>query len=215
MTLKILTFTTLYPSCVRPNHGVFVENRLRHLLASGEVDARVVAPVPWFPFRSARFGGYAQFAQTPHHENRSGVDIIHPRYPLIPKLGMVGAPWMLYRAVRPTVRRLIDAGFDFDVIDAHYFYPDGVAAVMLARHFGKPVVVTGRGTDLNLIPQYRIPRHMISRAAARASGLITVCQALKDELIKLGTPAERVRVLRNGVDLNLFRPWDREESKEL
>ena len=47
--MRILTFSTLYPSASRPQHGIFVENRLRHLVASGEVEARVVAPVVWFP----------------------------------------------------------------------------------------------------------------------------------------------------------------------
>ena len=50
--IRLVTFSTLYPNAVQPNHGVFVENRLRHLIASGEVVSRVVAPVPYFPFRS-------------------------------------------------------------------------------------------------------------------------------------------------------------------
>ena len=54
--IRLVTFSTLYPNAVQPNHGVFVENRLRHLIASGEVVSRVVAPVPYFPFRAARFG---------------------------------------------------------------------------------------------------------------------------------------------------------------
>ena len=54
--MRILTFSTLYPSAADPVHGVFVENRLRNLVASGQVEARVLAPVPWFPFRAAVFG---------------------------------------------------------------------------------------------------------------------------------------------------------------
>ncbi|MDH5750105.1 MAG: glycosyltransferase family 4 protein, partial [Rhodospirillales bacterium] len=68
--MKILTFSTLYPNAVRPTHGVFVENRLRHLVEDGEVTSRVVAPVPWFPFRSSRFGVYGDFARVPAEEVR-------------------------------------------------------------------------------------------------------------------------------------------------
>jgi len=53
--MNILLFSTLYPNSVQPSHGIFVQTRLRHLLASGEVSATVLAPVPWFPFRSERF----------------------------------------------------------------------------------------------------------------------------------------------------------------
>ena len=40
--LRVLTFTTLFPNSEQPSHGVFVENRLRHLVASGEVESVVV-----------------------------------------------------------------------------------------------------------------------------------------------------------------------------
>lgn len=209
--MNLLTFSTLFPNAAMPRHGVFVENRLRHLLASGKVQSRVVAPVPWFPFRHARFGEYANFARAPWQENRHGIDVLHPRYALIPKIGMTAAPWLLARAVRPVLRQIRNEGYDFDIIDAHYFYPDGVAAIMLGSEFNRPVVITARGTDLNLIPKYFWPRRMIQHAAARAAGLITVCQALKDVLVELGVPAERVTVLRNGVDLNLFTPADDRE----
>ena len=90
--IRILTFSTLYPSESMPRHGIFVENRLRQLLASGEVESRVVAPVPWFPFRHHVFGSFADFARVPRDEKRHGVGVSHPRYLLIPKIGMAAAP---------------------------------------------------------------------------------------------------------------------------
>ena len=183
-----------------------MENRLRHLLASGEATSRVIAPLPWFPSRDPRFGEYAIYAKAPRAEQRHGINVLHPRYLLLPKIGMNMTPWTMAAAMRPVIRKLLREGASFDAIDAHYFYPDGVAAIMLGRTFNKPVVITARGTDLNLIPQYALPRRMIQWAAARAAGLITVCQALKDVLVELDVSAERITVLRNGVDLHLFRP---------
>jgi teichuronic acid biosynthesis glycosyltransferase TuaC len=212
--LGILSVTTLYPNAAQPGHGVFVENRLRHLVESGEVALRVVAPVPWFPSGSARFGRYAAFARAPLQETRHGIAVTHPRYPVIPKVGMTVAPALLYRSLIRHVEALVAAGHRFDLIDAHYFYPDGVAAALLGRRLGKPVLITARGTDLNLIPQHALPRRMILWAANQAAGLITVCQALKDVLVDLGVPSERVSVLRNGVDLALFRPVERESARK-
>ena len=94
--MNILTFSTLYPSAARPQHGIFVETRLRKLVESGAVSARVVAPCPWFPFASERFGGYAVFARTPEKETRHGLEVEHPRYPLPPKIGMSAAPLALF-----------------------------------------------------------------------------------------------------------------------
>ena len=211
--IKTLTFTTLYPNAAQTGNGLFVETRLRHLLASGSVETRVVAPVPWFPFANKRFGRYADFARAPAREERFGVGITHPRYPVVAKVGMSLAPVLLYSATVSHVRQILNSGFDFDLIDSHYFYPDGIAAVLLAHKLNKPVVITARGTDINLIPQFLLPREMIRWAAARSDGLVTVCQALKDELVDLGVGPERVCVLRNGVDLEVFKPVDPSAAK--
>jgi len=69
-----------------------------------------------------------------------------------------------------------------------------------------PVVVTARGTDVNLIPRYRLPRLLIRRAIRGATALIAVSAALKQALVELGAPPDKVTVLRNGVDTALFRP---------
>jgi glycosyltransferase involved in cell wall biosynthesis len=207
--MKILTFSTLFPNSEKPGHGIFVETRLRHLVASGRVESRVVAPVPWFPLTHERFGNYAKMAKAPREEIRHGIPVAHPRYPVLPKVGMNVAPVFLAQAVKPAIGRLIDEGFDFDLIDAHYFYPDGVAAAMLGRYFNKPVVITARGSDITLFPNHRLPRRMILWAANQAAGVITVCNALRDEVISLGVDPARVVSLRNGVDLELFRPTER------
>ncbi len=207
--MKLLTFSTLFPNSIRPNHGIFVETRLRYLVASGKASARVVAPVPWFPWTHPRFGSYASFARVPREESRNGLQVAHPRYALIPKIGMNLAPVLLARGVKPLIGRMIDEGQDFDLIDAHYFYPDGVAAAALGRYFNKPVVITARGSDITLIPQHRTARRLIVEAAARADAMITVCNALKTGLTELGADPRKIHSLRNGVDLVRFQPADR------
>lgn len=205
-TLSVLTFSSLYPNAVQPRHGVFVEERLRHLVAAGGVSATVVAPVPWFPWKHARFGRYARFAAVPMEELRLGLRVLHPRYLVLPKVGMSLAPWLMARALLPALKRLEAEAGPFDLIDAHYFYPDGVAAVLLGDRLGKPVVVTSRGSDINLIPRFRLPRRQLRWAAARAAGLVSVSEALGLQMARLGVPRGRITVLRNGVDLNRFRP---------
>ncbi|MBV5309191.1 glycosyltransferase family 4 protein [Chromatium okenii] len=211
--IRTLLFSTLYPNCIRPGHGIFVETRLKYLLASGEVETRVIAPVPWFPFKHQRFGSWSQFAQIPNYEEHHGIEVWHPRYVLPPKIGMNIAPFTLALSARHTVANLINSGFDFDVIDAHYYYPDGVAAALLAKWFNKPLFITARGTDLNLIPNYTIPRRLIQWAAQRATGSIGVCKALTDTLIQLGGDVNKIHVLRNGVDLQRFNPQNQVEAR--
>jgi teichuronic acid biosynthesis glycosyltransferase TuaC len=207
--IRLLTFTTLFPNAEQPNHGIFVENRLRHLLASHDVHSTVLAPVPFFPSPAQRFGLWGAYARVAPRETRHGLTIHHPRYPVIPRLGMSVAPFLLYQASLRALRRLMADGLRFDVIDAHYLYPDGVAAVWLGRRLRRPVILTARGSDVTELPDYAVPRRLIAQAVAQADGLVAVSAGLATALAGLGVAAGDVCVLRNGVDTTLFRPVDR------
>lgn len=203
--LRLLTFSTLFPNAEQPNHGIFVENRLRHLVATGEVLSTVLAPVPFFPFASPQFGAWARYAAVPRLETRHGLAIHHPRFLVLPRIGMSAAPWLLYRASLPHARQLA-ADNRIEIIDAHYVYPDGVAAVWLGAALALPVVITARGSDVTQLPDFPTPRRLIQDAVRRAAGLIAVSSALRDRLIELGAPPERAVTLRNGIDVKMFVP---------
>ena len=206
---RILTFTSLYPTSNQPSHGVFVEQRLRHLVAGGEVEAKVVAPVPWFPWSSPLFGKYADYAGVPYQENLHGIDVRHPRYPVIPKVGMLVAPLLMVASLKHVLKELLSDGFDFDLLDAHFLYPDGVAAILLGRLFGRPVVLTARGTDVHTYLDDRLIRPIILWAVRNAARTITVSEALRKMLLAAGIAPDAVVSLRNGVDLNLFQRGDK------
>ncbi len=202
--LNLLVFTTLFPNPAQPNHGVFVENRLRHLIETGQAKATVLAPTASFPGRNV---------QAPAEERRHGLRVLHPGWLSIPAIGMRVAPWLLYQTARRSLARLIAQGERFDVIDAHYFYPDGVAAIQLGRRFGLPVVITARGSDITQFPDYPAARKRILHAAQEAAAVITVSGGLRDALVALGADAGKITVLRNGVDLAMFRPLDRDAAR--
>jgi teichuronic acid biosynthesis glycosyltransferase TuaC len=212
--MKVLTFSTLYPNAAQPVHGLFVEHRLLNLVSVAGVQARVVAPVPWFPSGSTRFGQYGAFGRAPRREQRGGLEVCHPRFPVLPKVGMTLAPFLMASWVRPALEAIRSGGFDFDLIDAHYYYPDGIAAVMLGRATRKPVVITARGSDINEAPRHALPARMIRWAFRQAAASVAVCQALKDRMVELGADAQKVHVLRNGVDLDLFHLVDRAQARQ-
>ena len=139
--VKILLFSSLFPNSIQNRHGIFVENRMRKLKEKyPELEIKVCAPVPWFPFGGKMFGNYGQYSKVPRFENRHGIEIYHPRYFTIPKIGMSLAPFLMTLSVLVFVWRF-KKRFDFDLIDAHYFYPDGVAATLLARLLKKPFLL--------------------------------------------------------------------------
>lgn len=172
-----------------------------------------MAPVPYFPFQSPLWGRYSAFARIPKLEQRQDVVIHHPRFPVVPKIGSLLTPLLLYLAARRSLRNLMSQGLAFDLIDAHYFYPDGVAAALLARAFNKPFVVTARGSDLTQHAKNQFERSQILWAARSATAIVTVSQSLKTELENLGIGKDKIAVLRNGVDTTVFRQLGRDKTR--
>lgn len=118
-------------------------------------------------------------------------------------------------AIYHQARQLQEQGFDFDVIDGHYFYPDGVAIEQAATRLGKPFTVTARGTDINLIPKYPAPKKAIQTVLQKSGHNMAVCEALRQTMIALGAAPNSVTTLRNGVDLTLFPFADTAKQADL
>lgn len=205
--MNVLTISSLYPNSEQQRHGIFVENRLLKLAAKyPDVNITVIAPVPYFPFASKRFGNYGTYAKVPEKEVRNGITIYHPRYLVIPKIGMNVTPYFMYHALKRFVKKLQQEHGAFDLIDAHYFYPDGVAANWLAKKLNLPITITARGNDISLIPNFDKPRKLIAQTLKEADACIGVCQALVDEMKAIQPQQSEYYAFRNGVDLEKFSP---------
>ncbi|MFP7753817.1 glycosyltransferase family 4 protein [Thermodesulfobacteriota bacterium B35] len=210
--MRILTFTTLYPNAEQPNNAIFVQHRMAAVNRLPGAEVRVVAPVPWFPDISFGSERWRVFARVPRQETRAGVQVFHPRYLVTPKIGMTLYGLYMFLGVLPTMKKIFQE-WPFDVIDAHYVYPDGVAAMLFGRLFRRPVVVSARGTDINLYPQFRLIRPLIRWVVTRADGLISVCRSLSDIMVDLGAQQDKVWVIPNGIDPHLFYPKEQRAAR--
>jgi teichuronic acid biosynthesis glycosyltransferase TuaC len=210
--MNVLVFTTLYPNNEWPTQGVFIKERMLQVSKLGNCNIKVVAPVPYYP--ALKMGWRWKFSQVPYFERRDGVEIYHPRFFMTPKIGMLLYGWMMFISVLATIRR-IQKNFDFDLIDAHYVYPDGFAAVQLGRFFKKPVIISARGSDINLFKTFPLIRKLLQYVLRRADAVIAVSQALKAAIAELEIPERKVVVIPNGVDLDKFFPMSKESSRRL
>ena len=204
--LRVLLISALFPHAGEPTLGIFVRNRLEHLITDQNVQATVIAPVPWFPFKGKFFGAYGRAAAADKTTTWNGVEIYHPRYVVIPKVGMLLTPKFLTNSILSVVGKLRASGAEFDIIDAHYLYPDAVAVAEVARECDLPFVATARGSDVTQIALLDKPRAMILRATKAAAHLITVSRSLKIKLSDMGVPTEKITSIRNGIDIDKFQP---------
>jgi glycosyltransferase involved in cell wall biosynthesis len=204
-SLRILTFTSLYPNAEQPLHGLFVRARVRALSKLSELT--VVAPVPWSPPTSLLGSRYMRYRRILHQEDHDGLRVHHPRFLVVPKvLKSTDGVLMGLSSLAP-VRRL-HQNAPFQLIDAHWAYPDGVAAVIVGQSLGVPVSITVRGDDINVFALERGRGLSIRWALRRAALIVAVSEDLKRRVDAITQGSVRSVVIPNGIDGDLFKPLD-------
>lgn len=171
----------------------------------------MIATLPWFPGVSlaARWSAAANLVRVPRAEQIDGLPVSHPRALYLPRLNATAAA--LYAA--SLLPEVLGRRGHVDVVLATWAYPDGCAAVALAALLGVPAVVKLHGSDLNVIARRRGPRAQLKAMLPRAARVVAVSRGLAAEAEALGVPAEKIRLIRNGVDGERFRPGDRAAAR--
>jgi teichuronic acid biosynthesis glycosyltransferase TuaC len=200
---RILSLSCVYPNLNDPGLGLFVRSRLSHL--SRLADVKVVAPIAEIDYaRSASrwFGRHG----VPLRQVDAGIEVLHPAWVYPPGGQSLNAILLFLRLV-PLLAG-IRASFDFDVIDAHFAFPDGIAACLLAGVFQVPFTVTLRGNE-TMHARYQLRRRLIAWSLRKASRVITLSETLRQFAVSQGADRDKVKTIPNGVDAGTFFPRDR------
>jgi glycosyltransferase involved in cell wall biosynthesis len=209
--MKVLVFTHLFPNTKSPTLGVFIKERMLHFSKINGCEIKVVAPVPYFPPININKRWF-YFSQIPKKEMVQGVEVYHPRYFQTPKVGMSFYGLSMYPSALKKAKQ-IRKQFDFDLIDAHWVYPDSFAAVLLSRFFKKPLIVSARGGDINLYSKDFLIKKLIVYTLNNAKRVIAVSNALKSAMVDLGITESKIIVIPNGVDIKKFHAVEKEKSR--
>jgi glycosyltransferase involved in cell wall biosynthesis len=207
----IVVLSSLFPSRIQPNAGPFVRERMFRVAA--HLPLAVVAPTPWFPLQSLLRLWKPHFRPgAPRFEQQQGIDVWFPRFLSVP--GVLKRFDALFMALGawPQLYQLKRAG-RLDWLDAHFGYPDGVAASLLAGWLKVPYTITLRGSEKTYAETPAFRRQM-ARALQQANRVIGVSQSLCRLAISLGTAPDKVIVVPNGVDADTFYPVDRRQARQ-
>ena len=210
--LRVLTLSTLFPTAKRPGFGIFVERQSIGLAALDDTELQLVSPVGLAPWPLSLLPHYAGRSSLPEREEWKGILVHRPRYVTLPKIGRAHDARAMTKGVLPLLHE-IRKDFPFDLIAAEFFWPDGVAAMHLARALGVPFSVKARGSDIHYWGRRPDTGGQILETSRAAGGLIAVSEALRRDMIALGMEADKICVHRSGVDLDIFRPVDRVSAK--
>ncbi len=209
-TPRILVFSSLFPNPADPNAGVFIRERMFRV--GQHLPIVVVSPKPWFPgeglirlFRP-RFRPVA-----PRLEMQQGVEVHAPRFLSVPGLFKPLDSLSMALGSYFTLRRL-KKDFAFDLIDAHFGYPDGHAASLLARWFRVPLAITLRGSERTYAETPAFRRRIVA-GLARAGQVFGVSDSLRRLAVALGAQESKTLAVGNAVDSQRFQPVDRGEAR--
>lgn len=210
--MRILTVTTLWPNSRQPVHGLFVRQRVMEM--AKRADVTVIAPVPWAPAWLGRlFPRYAKYGGIVDESRDGHVVVHHPRYLTFPKIMKSLDPVFMAVAVLLRLRRLADAKA-FDVVDGHWLYPDGTAALIVGRLLGVPTTVTVRGDDIRTFSRTFLRRIWIRWTVKNAAWLFAVAGDLKRWVVDVAGETGRIDVSHNGVDGERFLPMDKATCRQ-
>ncbi|GGC09873.1 glycosyl transferase family 1 [Novosphingobium endophyticum] len=212
--MRILSIATLFPNPAKPSFGVFVGNQMRAVAAGGEVDLTMVSPIGLPPWPLSTREPYVRLKDIPEVSDAVGIKVYYPRFTLIPMVGGDSNPGRIARAVLPLARCLHEVR-PFDLVDAQFFFPDGPAAAIIARELGLPLTIKSRGADIHYWGQREKALAQMKDAANQAAGLLAVSQALREDMIAVGMPGEKIAVHYTGLDRERFHPIERGAARAL
>ena len=209
--MRVLSCTN-YPSDTRPAHQVFVRTFLAELARQGAT-ITVVAPEP-IANRLRRGAGRAL---APRVEMRDGITVRRPRYVTFSNLafphGGRSRSLTFDSHVRAVARAAAGLEEHVDICYGHFLMPHGLAAATVAQARGVPAVLSLGESSFARYARASTPRErraLLGRFAAivvNAEGLGRMC------VDEYGVPEDRVHLLPNGVDHDVFHPLDRADAR--
>ena len=151
--MKILSISHLYlvPPKTPSGYGGKAIHEPTIVLGTMGCDVQVIAPVPFTPFPVKYLSNkWNAYSKIPAFETVDNVKVYHPRYISLPRSLLISySGYLMYFSLREIVRKIYGL-FPFDLIHVHNAFPDGYAGLRLSHDFGKPFVVTVRGTDIDI-----------------------------------------------------------------
>ena len=205
---KIVVFSSLFPSNKRPAAGVFIRERMFRV--AQQIPVVIVSPVPWFPFQGfIRFWRPHFRPQPDKYEEQDGIRVYFPRFLSIPGFFKSWDGFFMALGSLPTLLKL---GKDYNIIDAHFAYPDGYAATLLGKWLKIPVTITLRGTE---VPLSKMPGRKVRllKSLKNAARVFSVSDSLKQHVVSLGAEPDKIRVVGNGIDINKFYSLDKATAR--
>jgi teichuronic acid biosynthesis glycosyltransferase TuaC len=199
---RVLVLSKSYPNPVFDVMGLWVESLVRH--SANFCEPKVISPIPYCPPLPGLPEYYSRLRKIPQRRWLNGVEILHPRYFTGPGYSLHSIESIAYHSAARSQARKLREAFPFDLIHAHFTYPDGVVAVRLGKHFGVPVIITEQNPWGPWMDANRTVRRQAVWAARECTFHIAISKAVRDSITRLAGESEKLRIIPDAVDGSVF-----------
>lgn len=198
--MKILVVTNLFPNPYQPNIATFNRQQFSALAETHEI--RVIAPISWtIEMRERKKQGVKLNAD--RISDCDGLSIQHPRFVFTPKIFRGWYGHFYQKSIQNIFARNVRE-FQPDLVFATWCYPDGWAAINLAREYGLPVVLKLHGSDIHDLPRPSLRFNRTLDALRRADAVVTVSRDMGQSVSAYGVDTEKIHTVYNGIERELF-----------
>lgn len=207
--LNILVLSWNYPTVAAPQRGLWVQRMCR--AAALRADVSVIVPTPWVPALTP-FPALARFRAIPRSWREGEVEVHCPRVPGSIEYFTHGFD---ARLAGPNVLRLareLHRRRPFDLIHAHFVYPDGVVASQLGRELGVPVMTSEHAFWTPWLTDLRRVGAQVDAALPGLRLAAPVSEFLRSDVDAYLRGRVATEVLPNVVDDATFHPADVERD---
>jgi len=199
---KVLVLSKSYPNNVFEVLGLWVENLVRH--SAKFCAPKVIAPVQYCPPIPGLPEYYKRFRTIPRHCLASGIEVFHPSMLVGPGYSLHSIESRIYYWAARRVAKRLRRDFPFDLIHAHFTYPDGVAAVRLGKQFGVPIIITEQNPWGPWMDEDTAVRRQTIRAAQECTFQIAISRSVRESIVRLTGESDKLRVVPDAVDGDIF-----------
>jgi glycosyltransferase involved in cell wall biosynthesis len=199
--MRVLVLSRNYPNSVTNLLGLWAQELVRASIPFSEI--KVISPVPYCPPLPGIPRHYARFRNVERHRRESGVEVFYPPLITAPGYFSYRFEWRLYLAAIGRLVERLRCDFRFDLIHAHFTYPDGVVAAHLGRRYGVPVAITEHVPWSVWSGQPQVRQRAAWAVKNCASHMSVSASVLRSVEECIGKRAN-LRVLPNAVDGSVF-----------
>jgi len=183
--MKVLVISHMYPSSFSESYGIVVFQQVKELQKLG-CHVNVISPKPWVPFPVKYLHErWKAYSQIPPRTMCDGIEVYYPRFLQFPRnVCSAHSGKRMYWGIRRLIDRIYK-DFEFDIIHAHLAFPDGFAAMLIAKKYDKPLVITPRITDIdNTMLRGRTCSNAIYSVLHNSSAVISPSAQIKAKLLE-------------------------------